>query len=151
MSIWTRASIAFTDNKGRIAKVLICVAAAAIDPSGGAVDAIRAAWITISAALSQRAETGGTGAGAGSATSGETGTVEDRLVATFASPDGSTTMFEVPGPIQTMFLPDSVEVDPANAAFIAWKNYVQTNFKSQYGLALSFVKGKRSSKKQMKI
>jgi hypothetical protein len=151
MSAWTRASIAFTDNKGRIAKVLICVLAAAVDPSGGAVDAIRTAWVTISACFSQRAETGGTAGGSGAAGSGETGTVEDRLVATFASPDGSTTMFEVPGPKASLFLPDSVEVDPTNAAFNTWKAYVIANFKSQYGLGLAFVKAKRSSKKQMKI
>jgi hypothetical protein len=152
MSAFTRASILFRDNAGNIAKVFVLVAAAAIDPSGGAIAALRAAMVAVMKAVSPRAESGGTAPGdSTAAVASDYGTVEDRLVATFAGDDGSTTLFEIPGPIDGIFVTDGLTLDPTNTAVAAWITYVQSNFVSQYGGALSFVKGKRSSKKQMTI
>jgi hypothetical protein len=152
MSAFTRASILLRDNAGNIAKVFLLVAAAAVDPGGGAIAALQAAIQAITKALSPRAESGGVADGDDEeATASDYGTVEDRLVATFSGDDGSTTTFEIPGPIDGIFVTDGVTLDPANSTVAAWITYVQDNFKSQYGGALSFVKGKRSSKKQMKI
>lgn len=149
---WARASILFRDNAGNIAKSVVLVLAAAIDPSGGAVAAIRTAAVAIMKAISPRAETGGSTAQTdGAPDPSDYGTVEDRLVATFAGDDGSTTVFEVPGPIDGIFVTDGVTLDPTNTTVASWISYVEATFLSEYGGALTFVKGRRSSKKQLKI
>jgi hypothetical protein len=148
---FTRAAILLRDNAGNIAKVVMLVAAAAIDPGGGAIAALQAAMQAVTKAVSPRAESGGVASGSGGpAVATDYGTVEDRLVATFSGSDGSTTLFEVPGPADGIFVTDGVTLDDSNADVIAWFEYIEANFKTQYGGTLTFEKGKRSSKKQMK-
>ena len=147
-----RGTITFTDLLGVIAKVAVFVASTGIDPSGGPLKAIRDGIIAAMKCYSQRAETGGVAVPtATSPSSGYYASVEDRLIATFQGDDGSTTLYEIPGPKSALFVTDSILVDETNADFITWKNYVQSHFKSIYGGALLFVKGIRASKKEMKI
>ncbi len=148
---WTRASIVLRDNAGNICKVVFLVAAAAIDPSGGAVDAIRTAIVAITKAVSPRAETG---ASAGQSISGVTaaayGTAEDRAILTFSAADGSTEVYEMPGPKPGCFISGSDEVDRTYAPIGAVIDYIASTGLSKFGQTLTYVKGKRGKKAPLK-
>lgn len=146
---WARASILLRDQGGNICKCVVLVAAAAIDPSGVAVKAIQAAIQAITKAVSPRAETG-TQAGAAGATTTGTGNfnnVEDRATLTFRADDNSTYNFEIPGPKETIFLPGTDVVDPADAALLAYTNWISANCKGSFGQDITFVRGERTRKK----
>jgi len=149
MAAWARVSILLQDQGKNIAKVVVLVAAAALDPSGGAVDALRTAIQAITKALSPRAETG-TQAGPGGATLAGTGNycnAEDKVVLTFRGDDNSTYNYEVPSPKATIFLPGSDVVDAADVALKAFTDWVAANCKGSFGQALTFVRGVRTRKK----
>lgn len=149
--LWTRASVVLRDNAGNICKVVFLVAAAAIDPSGGAVAAIRTAIVAITKAVSPRAETGAsvgetvTGVGAT-----DYGTAEDRAILTFSAADGSTEVYEIPGPINACFIAGSDEVDKTGTAILAVIDYITANGLSKFGQDLTYVKGKRGKKNTLK-
>jgi len=148
-SLWTRASILLQDKGANICKCVIIVAAAALDPSGGAVAAVRAAIQAITKALSSRAETG-TQAGAAGASVAGTGNycnVEDRAVLTFRADDNSTYNYELPAPKATIFLPGSDVVDPADVALKAYTDWIAANCVGSFGQPITFVKGERTRKK----
>jgi hypothetical protein len=140
------------DNAGNICKVVFAVAAAVTDPSGGVSAAIRAAIQGVTKALSPRAELG-TEAGAAGATSAGTGAfsaIEDRAVMTFRCDDNSTMNLEIPSPKPLMFVSGTSTVDPTQTDVAAWILYLQTNARGLFGQAITFVKGERTRKKQMK-
>jgi hypothetical protein len=149
--VWTRASILLRDRGGNIAKVAVLVAAAALDPAGGAINALQIAFQAITLALSPRAESGTARGGAGGTPgTGSFAAVEDRATLTFAAADGSTMLFEVPAPVDACFITGTDIVDPDGIAIAAVISFIQDNTKSKYNQALTFVKGKRTRKKQMK-
>jgi len=151
-SLWARASILLQDYAGNIAKVVVLVAAAALDPSGGAVAALRTAIVAVTKALSPRAETG-TQAGAAGGTTAGTGAysaIEDRAVLTFRGDDNSTYNYEVPAPKPAIFITGTDTIDPANADVLAYTNWIAANTKGSFGQTLTFVRGERTRKKQMK-
>lgn len=150
-SLWTRASILLKDNAGNIAKVIVLVASAAIDPSGGAVDAIARALQALTKAASPRRETGTEkGEATAEAVAGHYGVVEDRMVLTFRAEDGSTEVFEIPGPVDECFVANSDRVDPDAAPSLGVISFITDNAVSLFGESLVFVKGFRSRKHQMK-
>jgi hypothetical protein len=150
--VWTRASILLRDNAGNIARVAVLIASAGIDPSGGAVAAIRAAIVAITKAVSPRAETGTSdGTGSGTAATSDFDAVEDRAELTFAAADGSTMLFEVPAPKTTCFLSTNTAiVNPTGTGMASYIGWIEDNAVSKYNQSLKFVKGIRSRKKQMK-
>lgn len=148
-TLWARASILLQDKGANICKCVVLVAAAALDPSGGAVAAIRTAIQAITKALSSRAETG-TQAGAAGSSSAGTGNycnVEDRATLTFRGDDNSTYNYELPSPKATIFVAGSDVVDPADAALLAYTNWIAANCKGSFGQTLTFVRGERTRKK----
>jgi hypothetical protein len=152
MSAWTRVSVLLQDNAGNIAKVVFAVAAAAFDPSGSVIQAVATAIQGVTKALNSRQESG-TEAGAVGATNPGTGaysTVEDRLTLTFRGDDNSTFTYEVPAPISTDFDADTVTANPGDTHMAAYISFIQTYCVGSAGQALTFVKGERTSKKQMK-
>jgi len=148
---WARASILLRDNLGNIAKVICLVAAGAIDPSGGAIQAIATALQALTKAVSPRQETGTQhGEATAAATAGHYGVVEDRMDLTFRADDGSTQIVEIPGPKDACFMTNSDIVDPSNAAVAALISLIHGQSLGFFGQTLTFVKGIRSRKKQMK-
>lgn len=148
---WVRASILLQDNAANIARVAVLVLAAAIDPGGGAIAALQAAIQAVTKARSPRTESGtAAGEAPGTPTTGNFAAVEDRAVLTFSAADGSTEVYEVPAPTNECFLsPDFMKVDPAGDLMDVITFYTSTG-KSKFNQALTYVKGKRSRKKQMK-
>jgi len=151
-SLWARASILLQDNAGNIAKVVVLVAAAAIDPSGGAIAALRTAIVAVTKALSPRAESGTQAGAAGEDTAGDGAysAIEDRAVLTFRGDDNSTYNYEVPCPKPDIFLTGTDTVDPGNAAVVAYYQWIEDNCVGTFGQELTFVRGERTRKKQMK-
>ena len=148
---WARASVLIQDNAGNIAKVVFLVAAAAIDPGGGAISAIQTAIVAITKALSPRAESGAAaGATAATPDTGSFAAVEDRATLTFACSDGSTMVYEIPAPIDACFTAGTDTVDPTAGQIAAVISYIEASSVSKYGADLTFVKGIRTRKKQMK-
>jgi hypothetical protein len=148
---WTRASVLLRDNAGNIAKVFVIVAAAALDPGGGAINALQVAFQAITKAISPRAESGtSNGETHGSPGTGSFAAVEDRATLTFSAADGSTMLFEIPAPIDACFTAGTDQVDPSAGAIAALIAYIEGNTRSKYDQALTFVKGTRTRKKQMK-
>ena len=149
--LWARASILLRDYGGNVAKVIVIIAAAAIDPSGGAISAITTALQALTNAVSPRRETGTqNGEDIADASAGKSGVVEDRMVLTFRAEDGSTEVVEIPGPTDSCFNTNSDIVNPDNAAVAALIDYIESNGKSLFNQGLTFVKGFRSRKHQMK-
>jgi len=148
-AFWTRASILLRDNGANICKCIVLVAAAAIDPSGGAVAAIRAAIVAVTKSASPRAETGAQAGPAGATTTGNGAycNSEDKAVLTFRGDDNSTYNYELPAPKETIFIAHSDVVDPADAALLAFTNWISANCKGSFGQALTFVRGVRVRKK----
>jgi|SRR5579872_5246977 len=152
MSAWNRASMVLRDNLGNICKVVFLVGAAVIDPGGTVINAMRAAVQAVTKALSPRAELGTESGASGTSTAG-TGpfsAVEDRAVMTFRAADNSTINMEIPAPKALMFTTGTTQVDPTETHVAAWITWVQTNACSLFGQSLTFVKGERTRKKQMK-
>jgi hypothetical protein len=150
-TVWQRASVLLRDNGGNIAKIFLQVAIAASDPGSGAVHALQLALQALTLATSPRAETGGTAGPSGTVPgASDYGSVEDRAVLTFAAADGSTMQFDIPGP-GAIFKSDNITVDPANTDVAALITWIQANTVSKYNQALTFVKGLRTSKKEMKV
>jgi len=148
---WARVSILLRDNLGNIAKVICLVAAGAIDPSGGAIQAIATALQALTKAVSPRQESGTqNGEATASASAGHYGVVEDRMDLTFRADDGSTQVIQIPGPKDTCFMTNSDIVDPTDAAVAALIAFVHGTSVGFFGQTLTFVKGIRSRKKQMK-
>jgi hypothetical protein len=150
--IWVRASIMFMDYGGTVAKIAVIVAAAAIDPSGTAVSAIRTALEALTKARSPRASTG---SGAGPAGSTDTGTgpfsaVEDRATLTFRGDDNSTFTYEIPAPKAVCFLAGTDRVDASGDAMSAYIDYIETNCVGTAEQSLQFEYGFRTRKKQIK-
>jgi hypothetical protein len=148
-TLWARASILLRDKGKNICKCVVLVAAAALDPSGGAVAAIRAAIQAITKAVSSRAETG-TQAGPAGATVAGAGSYrnsEDKAVLTFRGDDNSTYNFELPAPKATIFLPGSDVVDIDDPDLEAYVGWIEDNCVGSFGQELTFVKGERTRKK----
>lgn len=150
-SLWARASILLRDKGGNICKVIVLVAAAALDPSGGAVAALRAAIVAITKSLSSRAETGTQAGPAGLdvAGSGDYRDIEDKAVLTFRGDDNSTYNYMLPSPKDLVFVAGSDQVDadqPDVDAFVSW---IEDNCQGSFGQALVFVKGERTRKKPL--
>jgi hypothetical protein len=151
MSAWERASILLRDNGHNICKCVVLVAAAAVDPSGGAINTIATAIQAITKAISPRQESGGTAAGSGS-TPGTSAyqTIEDRMILTYNFIDGSTGTYEIPAPKTAMFIAGTDLVDATNASVIALNGWLADNACSPFAETGVFEKGIRSRKKQMK-
>ncbi len=141
------------DHAGNVAKVVCLVLAAAIDPSGGAIAAIRTAIIAITKAVSPRAESGvQSGEDASGVATSAYGSIEDRATLTFAAADGSTEVFEIPGPIASSFVSGSDQVAyPGSTPMASVIDYIVGNGVSKFGQALTFVKGTRTKKATMKV
>jgi hypothetical protein len=145
-------NVLLQDNAGNIAKVVITVAAAVVDPGGTVANAVRAAIVGVTKALSPRAELG-TEAGASGGSSAGTGpfsAIEDRAVMTFRADDNSTLNLEVPAPKALMFTTGTTVVDPTQTDVAAWITFLELNACSLFGQPITFVKGERTRKKQMK-
>lgn len=151
-SLWARASILLQDNAGNIAKVVVLVAAAAIDPGGTVIQALQAAMQACTKAFSGRAESG-TQAGAAGATDAGTGpysAIEDRAVLVFRAADNSTMNYELPAPKAICFVPGSDRVDETQADVASFISFIEINCVGKFGQELTYVKGERTRKKQMK-
>ncbi len=149
MAVWARVSILLKDKGNNICKCIVLVAAAALDPSGGAVDALRVAIQAITKALSPRAETG-TQAGPGGASVAGAGNYcnsEDKAVLTFRGDDNSTYNYELPAPKSTIFIANSDVVNPASVPLKAFTDWIAAHCKGSFGQTLTFVRGVRTRKK----
>jgi hypothetical protein len=152
-SAWVRASILLRDQAGNIAKAVVLVAAAALDPSGGAVAALRAAIQAVTKALSPRAETGSESGPSGGTSpgTGDYDTIEDRATFTFRADDNSTMTYELPSPKPAIFVTNSDRVDLTNADVLAFTDFITANCSGRFGQTINVVKGHRTRKKQMKV
>jgi hypothetical protein len=148
--LWARASIILRDNAGNIAKTLVLIASALIDPGGSAVTAIQAALQALTKAVSPRASTSSEATVSGGSTgTGHYSAIEDRMILTFAAADGSTQLVEVPGPIDAAFVLGTDRVDATNTHVAALIGVIEASV-SKFNQALTYVDGIRSRKKQMK-
>src|SRR5580765_5735063 len=142
MSLFARASILLRDKGTNICKCIVLVAAAALDPSGGAVAAIRAAIQAITKAVSPRAETGTQAGAAGDGTTdgGNYCNAEDKMVLTFRGDDNSTYNYELPSPKALCFVPGSDVVDGGQADIVALTGWIASNCKGTFGQTITFVR-----------
>lgn len=139
------------DNAGNIAKAVILVAAAALDPSTGAVNAIATAIAAISAAISPRQETGSQdGESPGDVGDGPYSATEDRMDLTYLAADGSTGTFEIPAPLATNFNADRTTVNMTDSNVVALVTELNKTV-TPFGQSLQVIRGIRSRKKQMKV
>ncbi len=150
---FTRGTVSFEDDVGKDAKTAFLVSGAGADQGGTAIQALKSAFVAATNAEAYRSEAGTMNGGTGNALkSGQTTTVEDRVVMTFRTAVNGTINYEIPGPISSIFSTANVdEVDPANAAVATYVAAVTAIAKDKYGNAVTtFVSGKRIRKKQMK-
>lgn len=149
--IWTRASVLLRDNAGNIARVAVCVAAAAIDPGGGAIAALQTAMVACTKAFSPRAESGASrGETKAASGTGSFAAVEDRATLTFSGADGSTMTVEMPAPKDACFIAGTAIVDASETHIKAVIDAYIALGVTKYNQDLTFVKGIRTRKKQMK-
>lgn len=151
-SLWNRLTTVLVDNAGNICKVVFCVGAAVTDPGGLVAVAIRNAVLAVTKAGSPRRELGTEAGAAGTDTagSGPYSAIEDRAVMTFRGDDNSTMNMEIPSPKALMFVADTNQVDPTETHVAAWITWIEDNAKGLFGQGLTFVKGERTRKIQMK-
>jgi hypothetical protein len=104
------------DYRGQIAKLTLFVAAAVVDPSGVAVQAVRDALALISTAVNTRASLTFTDIYAGAAAvTGPYQDDQDKLALTFRSVNNTTHTFLIPAPLAAMFDTDNPdELDYTN-------------------------------------
>lgn len=68
-------------------------------------------------------------------------TVEDKAKFVFEDAGGGRHNFEVPAPVDTIFLADAETVDPANTDVVGFTSAVIANCTNQFGDAIAFFSG----------
>jgi hypothetical protein len=76
-------------------------------------------------------------------------TVEDKAVFTFQTAAGGIHRFQVPAPLEAIFLADGETVDPANTAVVAFVAAVIANATNRNGNAIAF--GANGVRKRVKL
>lgn len=129
---------------GFAARVVMLIAAAQTDPSGAAVQAIRAALEAIAKLQTTSASTTQTGNYSSTSAAGAYEDDQDKASLTFLDAVGKYHSFRVPAPNPAIFQSGGNLVDLNNAAVQAFASYVITNFRSKTGAAFtSLVRGRR--------
>jgi hypothetical protein len=132
------------DNKGKIGRMVLLVAAAAIDPSGGGIATVRAAIAAVVKAYNYQASL------SFAATVSDTGALgvyadnEDKVQMRFKDEDGETHSYLIPAPLASIFDADGETVNPANGAVDTFISAVTTNVKTKSGRDIvTFLGGRR--------
>jgi len=64
--------------------------------------------------------------------------IEDKAIFTFLTADGSTHRYQIPAPLEAIFLADGETVDPSNTAVTAFTSAVVANTVGRTGTAITF-------------
>jgi hypothetical protein len=137
-------TLLWRDNKGKVGRMVLLVAAAVVDPSGGAIDAVRAVIAAVSKAYNYQASL------SFSATVSDTGALgvyadnEDKLQMRFKDEDGNVHSWLVPAPLDTCFLADGETVDVEDSGVDAYISAITTLAKTKSGRDIvTFLGGRR--------
>lgn len=138
-------SLSWRDVLGNVAKVVILVGAAVLDPTASTVTTLRAAYAAICIALGYRATIGVPADVADTPTDSAYEDTQDKAVMTFRDSNGRFRNFKVPAPKPAIFLTDKITVDLANGDVTAYASAVTDNCVTAAGAAItSLVHGRRT-------
>lgn len=135
------------DHKGQIGRLVVYVAAAVLDPSGAAVQAIKNAINALSEGVVTKEgitqQVAIESALAAVATGGHDD-IDDRIRLTFRDGDGQYHRYEIPSPAMSNFdTTDTTVLGPATQVptppYFAVANSIETYCEAPSGAALSFV------------
>lgn len=143
-SATNKLTLLWRDNKGKIGRMVLLVAAAVIDPSGGAIDTVRAAIAAIAKAYNYQASL------SFSATVSDTGALgvyadnEDKMQLRFKDEDGKVHCYLVPAPLASCFDASGEVVNPADTNVDALIGAITTHAKTKTGRDIvTFLGGRR--------
>jgi len=146
MGLANRLVTLFLDHKGDIGRMVVYVAAAVIDPSGAAVQAVRDAIKLLTKAVPTKETITKSNDIAGTSPNppsndGYFSDIDDRCVFVFIDPEGQTHSLEVPGPADAAFVDASAsdEIDVESALVQNVASAVEATFKTAEGRPLSFI------------
>lgn len=143
-------TILFRDNLGKVARMGILVAAAVIDPTGGAVGTFRAAIAAITKCLNYQASLTFYAAYADTAVAGSFTDNEDKAQMVFTDAAGEAHAFKIPAPLESLFLSDKSTIDAAAGPVASYVTWMLANAKTKNGLALVSFRGGRRIRKDRK-
>lgn len=135
--------LTFLDNRGQIAKIAICVAAAIVDPSGGLVLALRSAINLVSDAINNKASVAIPAVLVDTPLTAPVYEDADKALMIFLDANNQTHSFRVPAPIASAFVANTEEIDPVAASVTAFTSAVIANCVTQGGAPFISFKGGR--------
>lgn len=110
----------------KVAKVVILLAAAVVNPTAQAIQALRAAIEAACSTATKRCALVASAPVTDTLTVSDYNTVQDKMLLTFVAESGAKIQYRIPGPKAVCFLPDSDKVDvtaaPVAALITAIKN-----------------------------
>lgn len=128
---------------GKACKVALLVAAAVLDPSGGAVGALKTAIDALTKAGILGASISQNGSYSTTSAAGAYEDDQDKADFTFLDDVGQYHTYRIPAPNPSIFQDDNVSLDLSNAAVVAFAGYVTGNFVAPTGAALVQLTGGR--------
>jgi hypothetical protein len=146
MGLANRLVTMWLDHRGTVGKMVVYVAAAVLDPSGVAVQAVKDALNLLSAAVVTKETITKSNDIAGTSPNPPTqagyhSDIDDRIVFHFMDTDGQSHFLEVPAPVDNAFVDaaNDDEVDLTADVITDVRDAIVANFKSAEGLDLAFV------------
>lgn len=139
MAAATRVTVTFEDRYKNSVRVVFHVAPGIVDANDPVVQAIVLAINATCNPIGLSIELTQVDVIAGTAVAGAVYVDTDKALFIGIDSDGQPHNWKVPGPDPAIFLPDSDNVDPANAAVVAYKAAVTTNARGRNGVTITTV------------
>lgn len=144
-----RVAVLLSTYGGVLTKVVVCVAAAVVDPSGAVVAAIRAGIASVTTALGYKASVGVGQNISDTPANSDYEDIEDKAALTFSDVNGNHHTYYIPSPVSSMFDPtNNNDVNSSDADVAALISGMLTYVKTAGGDDLvRYVGGTRVRKK----